>query len=117
MVQDESGKCEWGLSFVLSLFQKASCYARQRGIPFIYISANSGARIGLAEEVKHVFNVAWSERGSPDKVCNTSRTIRIQVQFRPVRMGSYSSEVGRIASRKICEPSKIFHIYWKLYCI
>ena len=50
------------------MLQKASCYARQRGIPFIYISANSGARIGLAEEVKHVFQVAWSEGGSPDKV-------------------------------------------------
>ncbi|XP_065065553.1 acetyl-CoA carboxylase-like isoform X3 [Rhopilema esculentum] len=49
------------------LYYKASTRARQLGIPFIYLSANSGARIGLAEEVKHVFNVAWVEPGSPDK--------------------------------------------------
>lgn len=33
------------------VFCKASERARQLGIPRIYISANSGARIGLAEEV------------------------------------------------------------------
>lgn len=30
-----------------------------QGLPRIYISANSGARIGLAEEVRHLFKVAW----------------------------------------------------------
>ena len=55
------------LFFYFSL-QKASCHARSNGIPFIYISANSGARIGLAEEVKHIFRVAWVEPGCPDKV-------------------------------------------------
>lgn len=33
------------------LFSRASERARQLGIPRIYFSANSGARIGLAEEV------------------------------------------------------------------
>ena len=37
------------------------------GVPFIYISANSGARIGLAEEMKHAFRVALNETGHPDK--------------------------------------------------
>ena len=41
------------------LFEKASAYARERGIPRLYIAANSGARIGLAEEVKKVFRAAW----------------------------------------------------------
>ena len=42
--------------------------ARMLGIPRIYISANSGARIGLAEEVKHMVNVAWEDPKEPDKV-------------------------------------------------
>jgi acetyl-CoA carboxylase/biotin carboxylase 1 len=43
------------------LFFKASQYARSQGIPRIYMSANSGARIGLAEEVKKVFKVQWND--------------------------------------------------------
>lgn len=42
--------------------------ARSQGIPFVYISANSGARIGLAEEVKHHFKVAWNDPLAPEKV-------------------------------------------------
>ena len=33
------------------LFLKASQYARERGIPRLYVAANAGARIGLAREV------------------------------------------------------------------
>ena len=44
--------------------------ARSQGIPFVYISANSGARIGLAEEVKHHFKVAWIDPLAPEKVGN-----------------------------------------------
>ncbi|GFU11113.1 acetyl-CoA carboxylase, partial [Nephila pilipes] len=49
------------------LFLKASEKARELGIPRLYISANSGARIGLAEEIKHIFNVAWIDPDNPDK--------------------------------------------------
>ncbi|KAJ3133662.1 acetyl-coenzyme-A carboxylase [Physocladia obscura] len=49
------------------LFYKASEYARERGIPRIYISANSGARIGLADEVTSKFNVAWIDSNNPVK--------------------------------------------------
>jgi len=42
------------------LFYKASFLARQLGIPRIYISANSGARIGLADEVLQLFKVCWN---------------------------------------------------------
>ena len=42
--------------------------ARSQGLPFLYISANSGARIGLAEEVKHHFKVAWNDPHAPEKV-------------------------------------------------
>ena len=33
----------------------------------MYIAANSGARIGLAEEIKQKFKVAWVEPDHPDK--------------------------------------------------
>jgi len=41
------------------LYQRASELARNEGIPRIYISANSGARVGLAEEVRNLFKIAW----------------------------------------------------------
>ncbi len=43
------------------LFSEASRYARERGIPRVYLAANSGARIGLAQEVKEAFRVAWKD--------------------------------------------------------
>ena len=43
--------------------------ARAQGLPFVYIAANSGARIGFAEEVKHHFKVAWNDPLVPEKVC------------------------------------------------
>ncbi|XP_064618157.1 acetyl-CoA carboxylase-like isoform X2 [Liolophura sinensis] len=49
------------------LFKKASELSRQKGIPRVYIAANSGARIGLAEEIKHQFQVAWRDKEDPDK--------------------------------------------------
>ena len=54
--------------------------ARSQGISFVYISANSGARIGLAEEVKHHFKVAWNDPLAPEKVSgvflDTNRLVR-----------------------------------------
>ncbi|KAF2276297.1 acetyl-CoA carboxylase [Westerdykella ornata] len=47
-------------------FQKCSEYARERGIPRIYLSANSGARIGLAEELIPHFSVAWKDPEKPE---------------------------------------------------
>ncbi|XP_062407728.1 acetyl-CoA carboxylase-like [Sardina pilchardus] len=49
------------------LFQQASALARQRGVPRLYISANSGARIGLAEEIRQMFQVAWQDPNDPYK--------------------------------------------------
>lgn len=50
------------------LFLRASEMARECGIPRIYIAANSGARIGLAEEIRHMFHVAWQDPADPYKV-------------------------------------------------
>ncbi|XP_076466128.1 acetyl-CoA carboxylase-like isoform X2 [Babylonia areolata] len=49
------------------LFKKASEHSRKEGLPRIFISANSGARIGLAEEIKSLFRVAWEDPENPDK--------------------------------------------------
>uniref|UniRef100_A0A3Q3ABR9 acetyl-CoA carboxylase n=1 Tax=Kryptolebias marmoratus TaxID=37003 RepID=A0A3Q3ABR9_KRYMA len=49
------------------LFLRASEMARECGIPRIYIAANSGARIGLAEEIRHMFHVAWQDPVDPYK--------------------------------------------------
>jgi len=46
-------------------FFKASEYARERGLPRVYIACNSGARIGLVEELKPKFKVAWNDEGNP----------------------------------------------------
>ncbi|RVE63621.1 hypothetical protein OJAV_G00138120 [Oryzias javanicus] len=52
------------------LFLRASEMARESGIPRIYIAANSGARIGLAEEIRHMFHVAWQDLSDPYKGFN-----------------------------------------------
>eukprot|EP00746_Dinoflagellata_sp_MGD_P159399 gnl/MRDRNA2_/MRDRNA2_86689_c0_seq2.p1 gnl/MRDRNA2_/MRDRNA2_86689_c0~~gnl/MRDRNA2_/MRDRNA2_86689_c0_seq2.p1 ORF type:complete len:2174 (+),score=459.70 gnl/MRDRNA2_/MRDRNA2_86689_c0_seq2:114-6635(+) len=46
-------------------FYKASEYARQRGLPRIFISCNSGARIGLVEDLKPKFKVQWKDESCP----------------------------------------------------
>ena len=47
--------------------QMASELSRRTGLPRIYLSANSGARLGLAEEIKNLFHVAWEDPENPDK--------------------------------------------------
>lgn len=47
--------------------QKASEKARREGLPRIFVSANSGALIGLAEEIKHLFKVAWNDPSDIEK--------------------------------------------------
>ncbi|KIK60436.1 hypothetical protein GYMLUDRAFT_43751 [Collybiopsis luxurians FD-317 M1] len=48
-------------------FYLVTQYARELGLPRIYLSANSGARIGLAEELIPLFSAAWNEEGHPEK--------------------------------------------------
>lgn len=47
-------------------FHKCSELARKLGIPRIYLSANSGARIGMAEELIPHFSVAWKDPKRPE---------------------------------------------------
>ncbi|CCH45634.1 acetyl-CoA carboxylase, putative [Wickerhamomyces ciferrii] len=48
-------------------FNKITELARKLGVPRIYLSANSGARIGVAEELIPLYQVAWNEPGKPEK--------------------------------------------------
>ncbi|CAM8936060.1 unnamed protein product [Rhodiola kirilowii] len=36
-------------------------------IPLIYLAANSGARIGVAEEIKNCFKIGWADELSPER--------------------------------------------------
>uniref|UniRef100_A0A670ZY45 acetyl-CoA carboxylase n=1 Tax=Pseudonaja textilis TaxID=8673 RepID=A0A670ZY45_PSETE len=49
------------------LFLRASELARAEGIPRVYIAANSGARIGFADEVKSKFQIGWIDPADPYK--------------------------------------------------
>ncbi|KAJ5888691.1 Acetyl-CoA carboxylase [Penicillium taxi] len=47
-------------------FHKCTELARKLGIPRIYLSANSGARIGVADELIPHFSVAWNDPARPE---------------------------------------------------
>ncbi|XP_070619443.1 LOW QUALITY PROTEIN: acetyl-CoA carboxylase 2 [Erythrolamprus reginae] len=49
------------------LFLRASELARAEGVPRVYIAANSGARIGFAEEIKSKFQIGWIDPADPYK--------------------------------------------------
>ncbi|CAG4978405.1 unnamed protein product [Colias eurytheme] len=49
------------------VYFRASEYARELKIPRVYVSVNSGARIGVAEEVKAEFKVAWVDPERPER--------------------------------------------------
>ena len=53
--------------FPFTDLQQASALSREKKLPRVYIAANSGARIGLAEELKHLYRVAWVDETEPDK--------------------------------------------------
>jgi acetyl-CoA carboxylase carboxyltransferase component len=59
------------------VFLRASELARKLQIPRIYLAVNSGARIGLAEEVKQLFKVAWEDSNAPDRVNATLQLKKI----------------------------------------
>jgi len=48
------------------VFKLASEYAREKCIPRLYVAANSGARIGVAEGVRKSFQVAFKDPSKPE---------------------------------------------------
>uniref|UniRef100_A0A1D1YN11 Acetyl-CoA carboxylase 1 n=1 Tax=Anthurium amnicola TaxID=1678845 RepID=A0A1D1YN11_9ARAE len=49
-----------------AFFLAVTNLACEKKLPLIYLAANSGARIGAAEEVKSCFQVGWSDDSSPE---------------------------------------------------
>jgi len=49
------------------VFFKASKYARENKIPRVYIACNSGARIGLVEDLKPKFEIKFIDEAAPSK--------------------------------------------------
>merc|ERR1712232_1215292 len=49
------------------LFYRASELARKLKVPRLYISANSGARIGLDKQIRNCFKVKWRDPKKPEK--------------------------------------------------
>lgn len=50
-----------------AFFYAVTNLACKMKLPLIYLAANSGARIGAAEEVRSCFRVAWSDESSPER--------------------------------------------------
>lgn len=50
-----------------AFFLAVTNLACEKKIPLIYLAANSGARIGIAEEVKTCFKVGWSDFMNPER--------------------------------------------------
>ncbi|KAG2709256.1 hypothetical protein I3843_05G209100 [Carya illinoinensis] len=50
-----------------AFFLAVTDLACDKKIPLIYLAANSGARIGVADEVKACFKVGWSDESSPER--------------------------------------------------
>lgn len=48
-------------------FASATQFARRLQIPRLYLAANSGARIGMAQSLKNKFSVSWSDPKDPTK--------------------------------------------------
>ena len=48
------------------VFKLASEFARERRIPRLYVAANSGARIGLADGIKKAYKVAFKDQSKPE---------------------------------------------------
>lgn len=82
-------------------FKAASEYARNLGIPRIYISSNSGARIGLVEELKPKFKVEIPTSlgcaiiGGPSYVPLVQKSkgsIFFSFSTKPARIGEWGGE-------------------------
>ena len=50
-----------------AMFRAATELALAEKLPLIYLAANSGARVGLASEVKECLQVQWAEEADPSR--------------------------------------------------
>lgn len=64
-------------------FQKASELARREGLPRVYVSCNSGARVGLVEELKPLYKVKWLDPADCNKGFERLGSHSIRVPTKP----------------------------------
>ncbi|KAL4426359.1 hypothetical protein ABPG77_004653 [Micractinium sp. CCAP 211/92] len=50
-----------------AMFRAATEWALEERLPLVYLAANSGARVGLANEVKQCLRVEWANHADPTK--------------------------------------------------
>lgn len=50
-----------------AMFKAATEFALEQKLPVVYLAANSGARVGLANEVKQCLQVEWTNPDEPSK--------------------------------------------------
>ncbi|KAL2894342.1 Acetyl-CoA carboxylase 1 [Bienertia sinuspersici] len=50
-----------------AFFLAVTDLACSQKLPLIYLAANSGARLGVAEEVKACFKIGWSDESNPER--------------------------------------------------
>ena len=50
-----------------AMFRAATEFALENRLPVIYLAANSGARVGLANELKQCMKIAWTNPDDPTK--------------------------------------------------
>lgn len=50
-----------------AFFLAVTDLACAKKLPLIYLAANSGARIGVADEIKNCFKVGWSDESNPER--------------------------------------------------
>jgi len=50
-----------------AMFRAATEFALENRLPVVYLAANSGARVGLANELKQCVNIAWTNASDPTK--------------------------------------------------
>ncbi|TXG52858.1 hypothetical protein EZV62_022027 [Acer yangbiense] len=50
-----------------AFFLAVTDLACEKKLPLIYLAANSGARIGVADEVKSCFKIGWSDESNPER--------------------------------------------------
>jgi len=74
-----------------ALFARASELSRRRGLPRAYIAANSGARIGLADELKGLFRVAWDDAQQPDRGFKCASLLLLHCVYVLFRSAPFSS--------------------------
>ena len=84
-------------------FHKCSLLARKLGIPRIYLSANSGARIGMAEELLPHFRTAWHDASRPEKGFK-------YLYMTPETKARFETDKGRsVITESITEDGEIRH--------